>query len=87
MTPLFNPEISALRNLLPEILTYLGVAGTLSFRAGAGRMRMRRLTVFRRQAVGDSATAPGFRKGERVQTYRDYPAKDRTTRYDDVWGG
>lgn len=70
------------------MMSYLGVAGSLMFGAGAEAwMRMRRLAAFRRQAAKLSASGLGPRTSERVQTYRDHPAKDGTTRYDDVWGG
>ena len=68
--------------------SYLGVAGALiSAAVTEAWLRTSRLTIFHRQPARVPATARGFRMGDRVHKYRDHPAKDGTTRYDDVWGG
>ena len=38
-------------------------------------------------ALGALITGLKFRSASVVKTYRDYPLKDGTARYDDVWGG
>ncbi len=38
-------------------------------------------------ALGALTTGLKFRSVRVVKTYRDYPLKDGTARYDDVWGG
>ena len=68
--------------------SYLGVAGALiSAVVTEAWLRTSRLAIFHRQSARVPAAARGFRMGDRVHTYRDHPAKDGTTRYDDVWGG
>jgi len=68
--------------------SYLGAAGALiSAVVTEAWLRTSRLTIFHRQPARVPSAVRGLRKGDRVRTYRDYPAKDGTARYDDVWGG
>ena len=38
-------------------------------------------------AIGFVVTGLTFQRSAATKSYRDYPSKDGTNRYDDVWGG
>ncbi len=93
-----DPSVNPLRTLPPaqrfQIMSTLAMMWTAIFctATGAwiwyGELIMGHVLV----AVGFLVTGLTFRNAGNVAdasraTYRDYPAGDGTTRYDDVWGG
>ena len=93
-----DSDVNPLQTLPPvqrfQIMVVLSLMWTAIFCAGAGVWfwygELVALHVL--VALGILITSLTFRAASKVkpdaapQTYRDYPAKDGTTRYDDVWG-
>lgn len=89
-----DSSINPLKNLLPvqrfQVMTFLAVMWTTIFCAGAGagawlwygELMVAHVLV----TLGILITGLTFRRANMALSYRDYPAKDGTTRYDDVWG-
>ena len=94
-----DSNVNPLRNLPPvqrfQIMVVLSLMWTAIFCAGAGVWlwygELVALHVL--VALGILITSLMFRAANKVKpeagarSYRDHPAKDGTTRYDDVWGG
>lgn len=72
-----------------QIMVILSLMWTAIFCAGAGTWLWygEIVTLHVLLALGTLITAQTFRTAAQVKSYRDHPAKDGTTRYDDVWGG
>ena len=87
-----DSNVNPLRNLLPaqrfQVMTLLSIMWTTIFCAGAGAWAWYgELIVFHILiAFGFLVTGLTFYRAQSVETYRDHPATDGTTRYDDVWG-
>lgn len=87
-----DSDVNPLNQLPPaqrfQVMVYLSLMWTTIFCAGAGAwLWYGELVVLHvLVAFGVLATGFTFRRAGRVRTYRDHPAADGTTRYDDVWG-
>lgn len=87
-----DSNVNPLRNLPPvqrfQVMTFLAVMWTTIFCAGAGAWLWygELMVVHVLMTLGILITGLTFRRANTVLSYRDYPAKDGTTRYDDVWG-
>lgn len=95
---IMDSDVNPLRKLPPvqrfQIMVVLSLMWTAIFCAGAsawvwyGELAVLHVLV----ALGILITSLTFRAANKiepeaaVQTYRDHPARDGTTRYDDVWG-
>ncbi len=87
-----DSEKNPLRNLPPaqrfKVMATLSVMWTVIFCAAAdawiysGELLAAHLLL----AMGTLITGHTFHTARQVKTYRDHPAEDGTTRYDDVWG-
>lgn len=87
-----DSDVNPLRNLPAaqrfQVMLFLSVMWTTIFSAGAGawlwygELMIAHVLV----AFGVLVTGLTFRRAEASSTYRDFPAKDGTARYDDVWG-
>lgn len=87
-----DSDRNPLRNLPPaqrfQMMATLSVMWTIIFCTAAdawiysGELLVAHLLV----AMGTLITGYSFHKANQVKTYRDHPAEDGTTRYDDVWG-
>ena len=88
-----DPEHNPLRKLPTaqrfQVMAILSVMWTTIFCAGAsawiwyGELMIGHLLV----ALGIISTSFVFQSARPTTTYRDFPEKDGTARYDDVWGG
>jgi hypothetical protein len=88
-----DPENNPLRKLPSaqrfQIMVILSVMWTTIFCASAGawfwygELMIGHLLV----ALGIISTSFVFQSARPIATYRDFPVKDGTARYDDVWGG
>lgn len=88
-----DPESNPLRRLPSaqrfQLMVLLSVMWTTIFCASAsawiwyGELMVGHLLV----ALGVIATTFVFQTSQSKKPYRDFPATDGTTRYDDVWGG
>ena len=89
---LMNPDVNPLRNLPPaqrfQVTVYLSLVWTAIFCAAAGVWFWfgEIVVVHMLIASGFLATGWTFENAKRVTIYRDYPLKDGTARYDDIWG-
>ena len=90
---LMDAGVNPLRHLPPaqrfQIMTYLSLVWTTIFCAAAGAWIWYGHLVIAHMLVASGFLITGwtFKQANRVNTYRDYPLKDGTARYDDVWGG
>ena len=96
---LMDSRLNPLRHLPPvqrfQIMVVLSLMWTGIFCAGAGAwLWYGELVVLHvLLALGTLITGLTFREANKfkravpVKSYRDHPAQDGTTRYDDVWGG
>jgi hypothetical protein len=91
-----NSEVNPLRNLHPafrfQIMAVLGTMWTVIFcmASSAWVYYGELIAVHLLMAAGTLITGATFKAAEngtlRGATYRDFPTKDGTARYDDVWG-
>ena len=93
-----DPDVNPLRNLPPvqrfQIMVVLSLMWTAIFCLAVGSWLWYGELAFAHVfvALGILITALTFRRADNAKTvaanqsYRDHPAKDGTTRYDDVWG-
>lgn len=93
---IMDSNVNPLRNLPPaqrfQIMLFLSVMWTNIFCVSAGAwIWYGELIVFHVAVVaGILVTGVVFRQASKAmpyRTYRHYPLKDGTARYDDVWGG
>ena len=93
---IMDSNVNALRNLPPaqrfQLMLFLSIMWTNSFCLSAGAwIWYGELIVFHVLVVaGIVVTGLVFRRASKAtgyRTYRHYPLKDGTARYDDVWGG
>lgn len=90
---IMDPEVNPLKDLAPaqryQIMVYLSMMWTVIFCASTGAWfwigELVLAHVF--VALGALVTGATFYSARRKRIYRDYPVKDGTARYDDVWGG
>jgi len=86
-----DSDVNPLKHLPPaqrfQIMVYLSIMWTTIFCAGSGAWLWygELIVLHVLVAFGVLATGFTFRRASRVKTYRDHPADDGTTRYDDVW--
>lgn len=90
---IMDADVNPLRNMRPaqrfQTMLFLSVMWTTIFSATAGtwaiygELMVGHVLI----ALGFAVTGITFHRANRSATYRDCPAKDGTTRYDDVWGG
>ncbi len=87
-----DPDVNPL-NTLPaaqrfQAMLFLSMMWTTLFCAAAGAWLWygEVLIAHALVALGFAVTGLVFRRSTVVATYRDYPEKDGTARYDDVWG-
>ena len=89
---LMDPDTNPLRHLPPaqrfQVTIYLSLVWTTIFCAAAGAWLWHGelIVVHVLIASGFLVTGWTFENAKRVNTYRDFPIKDGTARYDDVWG-
>lgn len=88
---IMDASANPLKDLPPaqrfQIMTLLGLMWTTIFCTGAGAwIWFGQLIVFHLLAGGLAVTGVTFEQVRLVKTYRDYPAEDGASRYDDVWG-
>lgn len=88
-----DPRVSPLRHLPPaqrfQVMCVLGLMWTTIFCLGASAwLYYGQLVIFHvLVAFGAMATGLTFQSAsKKAGTYRDFPAIDGSTRYDDVWG-
>lgn len=89
---IMDPSVNPLSNLRPaqrfQAMLFLSVMWTTIFCAGAGAWiwygELMVLHVL--LSAGTLVTGFTFYRAKAVATYRDFPANDGSTRYDDVWG-
>ena len=87
-----DSETNPLRHLPPirrfQAMVLLSIMWTTIFCAGAGAWLWygELIVLHLLVALGFLVTGLTFHQAKRVATYRDYPLKDGTARYDDVWG-
>lgn len=89
---IMDPSVNPLSNLRPaqrfQAMLFLSVMWTTIFCAGAGAWfwygELMSLHVL--LSAGTLVTGFTFYRAKAVATYRDFPANDGYTRYDDVWG-
>ena len=93
---IMDSNVNPLRNLPPaqrfQLMLFLSVMWTNIFCLSAGAwIWYGELIVFHVLVVaGIAVTGLVFRRASKAatyRTYRHYPLKDGTARYDDVWGG
>jgi hypothetical protein len=88
-----DPNTNPLRNLPPaqrfQAMLFLSIMWTIVFCAAAGTWSWSGGLVIAHVliALGFLATGLKFHSANIVKTYRDYPRRDGTARYDDVYGG
>lgn len=89
---LMNPDVNPLRNFPPaqrfQVTIYLSLVWTAIFCAAAGAWFWfgELIVVHILIASGFLVTGWTFENAKRAMIYRDYPLKDGTARYDDIWG-
>lgn len=88
-----DPDVSPLRHLRPaqrfQAMCILGTMWTTIFCLGTSAwIYYGELVIFHiLLAFGTLVTGITFHSvSKKTQTYRDFPEKDGTARYDDVWG-
>jgi hypothetical protein len=87
-----DAEQNPLRHLPPaqrfQIMVVLSMMWTAIFCAGAGVWFLygELVALHVLLALGTLFTGWAFRAARPVKSYRDYPKRDGTARYDDVWG-
>ena len=87
-----DPEVNPLRQLPAaqrfQLMLALGIMWTTVFCAAAGAWLWYGELLVAHGLLAGAFLVTGlmFRQPEEAGTYRDYPLKDGTARYDDVWG-
>ena len=88
MDPNVNPLMTLPAAQRFQTMLFLSVMWTTLFCASAGVWLLygEILIAHAMLALGFSVTGALFHQARTVATYRDYPERDGTARYDDVWG-